>query len=76
MGWSDYTGSDKPIIIEFDVPKGIKGKDMKEFEIEDFEQHEVLLSKNQKYEIKDIVIENSDEWGGQIVVKARLIKRR
>lgn len=71
--WGDFTGSENPIVLDLEVPKGIKGKDMKEFEVEGEEQFEVLLAKDQQYKINDIVVEE-DEWGDKIiVVKAELI---
>lgn len=66
--WGDYTGSEHPIVLEFEVPKGIKGKDLKAFEVDGDEQFEVLLQRGLKYDIKDITAED-----GSIVVKAKLL---
>ena len=50
--WGSFTGSDKPIVLEFDdIPKNLKGADLKMFDVEGDEQHEVLLARNTKYEI-------------------------
>lgn len=69
--WGGFTGSDKPIVIEFDVPKGTKGADLAKWDIEGDEQFEVLLKNKTKYEITDIVGEN-----GNICVKARIIPEK
>lgn len=67
--WGDYTGSERPIIIEFvEIPKGIKGADLKSFDVEGEEQYEVLLARNTKYEIIDIYGKD-----GYIVLKAKFI---
>ena len=42
LDFQDFTGSSKPCVIEFNVPKGIKGIDLKDFDIEDMEQKEFL----------------------------------
>ena len=52
--WGDFTGADKPINIEFEVPKGIRGADLGKFDIEDEQQFEVLLAQGVEYEIKDV----------------------
>lgn len=69
MNFGGFTGSDMPIVIEFDVPKGMKGADLKDFDIEGDEQYEVLFARNTKYKIQDIY--NKD---GLIYVKAKMIK--
>lgn len=67
--WGDFTGSDRPIVIEFvDVPKGVKGADLKLFDIEGEEQQEVLLARNTKYEVLDVYVKD-----GIIHAKARII---
>ena len=68
LEFGDFTGSDKAITLELKVPKGIKGKDLKKFELEDDPQFEVLLAPNQKYVIKEVTTKQ-----GQIYVKADLI---
>ena len=65
--WGDFTGASKPIVLEFDVPKGVKGADLYKFDIEGEEQFEVLLGRNTEYEITDIFAQN-----GQIHLKASL----
>ncbi|MBO5711529.1 MAG: hypothetical protein J6R47_01705 [Acholeplasmatales bacterium] len=73
--WYDFTGSEMPIIIEFEkIPNGTKGLDISsvlngKFEIENEEQFEVLLSRNTKYEITNIYAKN-----GLVHVKANLLK--
>lgn len=67
MDWEDFTGSEKPIVLELDVPEGIRGKDMAKFEIEGDEQFEVLLARGQRYEVTDVRVEE-----GTVVVKAEL----
>lgn len=68
MEWGDFSGSDKPIVLEFDVPDGIKGADLKRFDMPDDPQNEVLLHRGQNYRVKAIGVED-----GQIVVKAELV---
>ena len=68
LEWGGFTGGDKPIVIEFDVPRGIKGVDLSRFDVEGDEQFEVLLSPNQKYKIKGVTSKQ-----GQIYVKADLV---
>ena len=68
MGWGDFSGSRKPIVLELDVPEGIHGADLKHLDLEDDPQSEVLLARGQKYKVKSIGVED-----GQIVVKAELI---
>lgn len=68
-----FTGADYPIVIEFDVPKGIKGVDVekanKELE-QRMEQKEVLLAPNVQYQITEITEER-----GTIYVKAKILKQ-
>ena len=68
MGWGDFSGSDKPIVLELDVPDGIKGADLQRFDLPDDPQNEVLLHRGQTYQVKSIEAED-----GNIVVKARLV---
>lgn len=68
--WGDYTGSTKPVTIEFDVPEGMKGYDMKEFEVEGDPQSEVLLSKDTTYKVTEVGVKD-----GNIYVKAELIPK-
>ena len=66
--WGDFTGSEKPIVIKFSVPNGIKGADLSAFDVLGDEQQEVLLHPNTRYRITNIGSEN-----GLIVVFADLL---
>ena len=65
--WGDFTGADMPVVLDLDVPKGIKGADLKNFDIEGNEQFEVLLARNTEYEIGEISAKD-----GNIYIKAKL----
>lgn len=67
--WGDFTGAEMPVVIEFEVPKGMKGADLMDFDIEGDEQYEVLLAKGAQYTITDIMAKD-----GQIYLKAKLLK--
>jgi SPP1 gp7 family putative phage head morphogenesis protein len=67
--WGDFTGAEKPINIEFEVPEKTKGADLKKFDVEDDEQKEVLLAKDTTYEITEITAKD-----GHIYVKAKIKK--
>lgn len=69
LDFQDFTGSSKPCVIEFNVPKGIKGIDLKDLDIKDMEQKEVLLARGQRFVIKKI-----KQVQGQFYFKADLIK--
>ena len=74
LNFGDFTGAEHPLVIEFEVPKGIKGYDVyKKFEIEDDPQEEILLQRNLRYEILDIGTQDSEESGRSIYVKARFV---
>lgn len=66
--WGGFTGSDKPIVLELEVPKGTKGRDLAKFDLEDDPQKEVLLARNTKYKINDVIAKD-----GNIYVKASVI---
>jgi hypothetical protein len=66
--WGDFTGSEKPIALSLKVRDGIKGADLKDFDVEGSEQQEVLLHPNTKYKVKRVGVEE-----GTIVVYADLI---
>lgn len=68
LDFQDFTGSSKPCVIEFNVPNGVHGIDLKDFDIADMEQKEVLLARNQKFVIKEVIQEQ-----GQFYFKADLI---
>lgn len=65
--WGGFTGADKPLNIEFEVPANAKGADLKDFDIEGDEQREVLFARGTKYEITDISAKD-----GYIYVKAKI----
>ena len=66
--WGDFTGSEKPIVLDLDVPEGICGADMSAFDVEGAEQQEVLLARGQRYRIMSIGREN-----GHFVLHALLL---
>ncbi|MBS6062630.1 MAG: minor capsid protein [Peptostreptococcaceae bacterium] len=70
--FGDFTGSDKPIVIEFTNANKVKGFDVEKHlpNLEKrMEQSEVLLHNNSKYTVKDIIVKN-DEYGKHIHVIA------
>lgn len=66
--WGDFTGSDKPIVLELKTPKTIKGRDLVDFDIEGDEQKEILLARGVKYKVTGI-----EARDGNIYVKADVI---
>lgn len=64
----DFTGSENPIVIDFEKKKGLKGRDLKKFEIAEDPQKEVLLNRNVKYKITGFEVVD-----GQVRVKAKFI---
>ena len=83
FGWGDFTGSESPIVLELDTPKGTHGIDLRKFDIEGEEQKEILLDRGLSYEIKSVGTEKmrlEDEYGEYyqscIVVKAKIKKVR
>lgn len=81
FGWGDFTGSENPIVIEFETPKGTHGIDLGKFDIEGDEQKEILLDRGLSYDIKSVGTEKmrfEDEYGEYyancIVVKAKIKK--
>lgn len=70
LDFQGFNGSSKPCVIEFNVPKGIKGVDLKAFDIEGMEQKEVLLARGQKF-----VITSVSQEQGQFYFKADLIPK-
>lgn len=68
LEFQGFTGSYKPCVIEFNVPDGIKGIDLKDFDVVDLKQEEVLLARGQKFVIKEMTQEQ-----GQFYFKADLI---
>lgn len=72
VDWGDFTGSDMSLVLEFDnIPKGIKGADLKAFDVEGNEQLEVLLAPNTEYEVESITAKD-----GNIFVKAKLKNKK
>lgn len=71
LDFQDFTGSSKPCVIEFNVPNGVHGIDLKEFDIADMEQKEVLLARNQKFVIREVRQEQ-----GQFYFKADLLTEK
>lgn len=70
--FGDFTGSDKPIIIEFANADKVKGFDLEKHMPElnsNMEQAEVLLHNNSSYVIKDITTKK-DDFGTNIYIKA------
>lgn len=67
--WGDFTGSEHPIIVEYDVPAGAKGANLKAFDIEEDPQNETLFARNSKVEITDVEVGKYH----MIKVKARMI---
>lgn len=65
--WGNFSGSNKPVVIEYHVPQGTRGKDLSSHSMA---QGEVLLSRNQKYKINSISARN-----GNIYVQAEILKR-
>lgn len=67
VDWGDYTGAEKPINIEFEVPDNAKGVDLARFDVEGDEQKEILLARNTSYEIVDVLAKD-----GRIYIKAKI----
>jgi len=68
LDWGDFSGSDKPIVLELKTPKGTKGKNLHFLDFEDDPQREVLLARNTKYKINSIETKE-----GQIYLRAEVI---
>lgn len=71
LDWRDFSGSDKPIVLELKTPKGTKGKNLHFLDFEDDPQREVLLARNTKYKINSIETKE-----GQIYLKAEVIENK
>ena len=65
--WGDFTGSDKPIVLELTVDKSVKGVDLNFLDIADDPQKETLLARNQVF-----TVENIGSKDGQIYVKVKV----
>lgn len=69
-----YTGADEPMVLEFDTRKAnVKGKDLKDYEIEEDPQEEVLLHPRAKYRITGVGVGEYEEGGKYIKVTAEFI---
>lgn len=64
--WGSFSGSSMPVVVEYKVPKGTKGKDLSKHYMA---QDEVLLSRKQKYKVHSVSAKN-----GNIYVKAEILK--
>lgn len=71
LDWRDFSGSDKPIVLELKTPKGTKGKNLHFLDFEDDPQREVLLARNTKYKINSIETKE-----GQIYLKAEVTENK
>lgn len=67
--WDGFTGSNKGVVLELNIPDGMKGKDMAAYEVEDDEQKEVLLPDNVDYKITEI----TKGENGKILIKADVL---
>lgn len=67
--WDGFTGSNKDVVLELNIPDGMKGKDMAAYEVEDDEQKEVLLPDNVDYKITEI----TKGENGKILIKADVL---
>ena len=65
--WGDFTGSDKPIVLELTVDKSVKGVDLNFLDVADDPQKETLLARNQVF-----TVENIGSKDGQIYVKVKV----
>ena len=69
-----YTGADEPMVLEFDTRKAnVRGKDLKDYEIEEDPQEEVLLHPKAKYRITGIGVGEDEEGGKYIKATAEFI---
>ena len=67
--WDGFTGSNKDVVLELNIPDGMKGKDMAAYEVDGDEQKEVLLPDNVDYKITEI----TKGENGKILVKADVL---
>ena len=69
LNWGGFSGSEMPMVLEIETNPNTKGYDVSKFyEVDDDKQEEVLLSRNQRYKIKDVDYEN-----GNIYAKVELL---
>lgn len=67
--WNGFTGSNKEVVLELDIPDGMTGKDLAAYDVEADEQKEVLLPRNTDYFIKKI----TQGENGKILVQAQVL---
>ena len=67
--WDGFTGSNKEVILELDIPDGMTGKDLAAYDVEGEEQKEVLLPRNLDYFIKKVTTNEN----GKILVQAQIL---
>jgi hypothetical protein len=67
--WDGFTGSNKEVVLELDIPDGMTGKDLAAYDVEGDEQKEVLLPRNTDYFIKKI----TQGENGKILVQAQVL---
>ena len=67
--WNGFTGSNKEVILELDIPDGMTGKDLAAYDVEGEEQKEVLLPRNLDYFIKKVTTNEN----GKILVQAQVL---
>ena len=67
--WDGFTGSNKEVILELDIPDGITGKDLAAYDVEGEEQKEVLLPRNLDYFIKKVTTNEN----GKILIQAQIL---
>ncbi|MCR5436145.1 MAG: hypothetical protein K6E97_03665 [Treponema sp.] len=67
--WDGFTGSNKEVILELDIPDGMTGKDLAAYDVEGEEQKEVLLPRNFDYFIKKVTTNEN----GKILVQAQVL---
>jgi hypothetical protein len=69
-----FTGAEVPMVLKFDTTKAtVKGKDLKDFDLEEDPQKEVLLHPNAKYKVKRIGLGEYEEGGRYILVEAEFV---
>ena len=71
MEWDDFTGADKPVVLELKTTNKTRGVDLSVYDknVDPMDaQHEVLLARNQQY-----VIDSIEAKEGTIYVKAHFI---
>lgn len=67
--WDGFTGSDKEVILELDIPEGMTGKDLAAYDVKEDPQKEVLLPRNVDYFIKKVTTNEN----GKILVQAQVL---